>query len=140
MSFHTIMENVSKVVDGVGVGIIIIGLFASTVMFLWDEWKQWRGKPGQTRIDQPFRYYRQSLGRSILIGLEFLIAGDIIRTVAVSPTFYNLGTLAILVVIRSFLSWGLSMEIEGRWPWQPPRGAPPPGRGKAASPESPTEV
>jgi uncharacterized membrane protein len=140
MSFHTIMENVSKVVDGVGVGIIIIGLFASTVMFLLDEWKQWRGKPGQARIDQPFRYYRQSLGRSILIGLEFLIAGDIIRTVAVSPTFYNLGTLAILVVIRSFLSWGLSMEIEGRWPWQPPRGAPPPGRGKASSPESPTEV
>lgn len=132
MSFHTIMENVSKVVDGVGVGIIIIGLFASTVMFLLDEWKQWRGKPGQARIDQPFRYYRQSLGRSILIGLEFLIAGDIIRTVAVSPTFYNLGTLAILVVIRSFLSWGLSMEIEGRWPWQPPRAAPPPEPAKTS--------
>ena len=136
MSFHTIMENVSKIVDGFGVGIIIIGLLASSVMFLIDEWKQLRGKPGQTRIDEPFKFYRQSLGRSILIGLEFLIAGDIIRTVAVSPTFYNLGTLAILVIIRSFLSWGLSMEIEGRWPWQAPRAAPPPSRGQAASRDS----
>ena len=128
MSFHVVMDNASKVVDGVGVGIIIIGLFASSVMFLVDEWKQWRRVPGQTRIDEPFKFYRQSLGRSILIGLEFLIAGDIIRTVAVSPTFYNLGTLAILVVIRSFLSWGLSMEIEGRWPWQAPRQAAAPAK------------
>ena len=135
MSFHAVMDNASKVVDGVGVGIIIIGLFVSTVMFLWAEWKQWRGKQVQSRIDDPFRFYRQSLGRSILIGLEFLIAGDIIRTVAVSPTFYNLGTLAILVVIRSFLSWGLSMEIEGRWPWQPARPAPAPVPARDAADE-----
>jgi len=124
MSFHNVMETVSKVVDGVGVGVIAIGLLTSSLMFLWSEFNHWRGKPGHPRIDDPFSAYRQSLGRSILIGLEFLIAGDIIRTVAVSPTFYNLGTLAILVVIRSFLSWGLSMEIEGRWPWQAPREKP----------------
>ncbi|MHB8896993.1 MAG: DUF1622 domain-containing protein, partial [Candidatus Geothermincolia bacterium] len=118
---HNLMEIVSKVVDGIGVGVIAIGLVASSVMFLRAEYKQWQGTgaPGK-RLIHPFESYRQSLGRSILIGLEFLIAGDIIRTVAVSPTFYNLGTLAILVVIRSFLSWGLSMEIEGRWPWQAP--------------------
>jgi uncharacterized membrane protein len=124
MSFHNVMDTISKVVDGVGVGVIAIGLLVSTVLFLVSEYRQWRGKPVAHKIDDPFRAYRQSLGRSILIGLEFLIAGDIIRTVAVAPTFYNLGTLAILVVIRSFLSWGLSMEIEGRWPWQAPRGKP----------------
>lgn len=117
MEFHTVMENVSKVVDGMGVTVIVIGLVASSLMFLWRQMRR-REKEGPKQLESPFRWYRQSLGRSILIGLEFLIAGDIIRTVAVAPTFYNLGTLAVLVVIRSFLSWGLSMEIEGRWPWQ----------------------
>lgn len=121
MNFHDIMDTVSKIVDSFGVGIIMVGLVASSFLYLWDELKKWRAAPEQRQGDKPFRAYRQSLGRSILIGLEFLIAGDIIRTVAVAPTFYNLGTLAILVVIRSFLSWGLSMEIEGRWPWQAPR-------------------
>ena len=127
MDFHNVVDIVSKVVDGLGVGVILIGLLLSSFQFVWDEFKQWRGTAVPTqRLDHPFQSYRQSLGRSILIGLEFLIAGDIIRTVAVSPTFYNLGTLAILVVIRSFLSWGLSMEIEGRWPWQAPREKPKP--------------
>ncbi len=121
MEFHTVMENVSKVVDGMGVTVIVIGLVASSLMFLWRQMRR-REKEGTKQLENPFRWYRQSLGRSILIGLEFLIAGDIIRTVAVAPTFYNLGTLAVLVVIRSFLSWGLSMEIEGRWPWQTGRG------------------
>ncbi len=122
MDFHEIVDVVSKVVDGLGVGVILIGLIGSSIGFAWAELRRWRrDRSSDKRLDRPFQYYRQSLGRSILIGLEFLIAGDIIRTVAVSPTFYNLGTLAILVAIRSFLSWGLSMEIEGRWPWQPPR-------------------
>lgn len=122
MDFHSVMDNVSKVVDALGVIVIVVGLVASSIMYLWAELQKWRGKEASGKgFDNPFQFYRQSLGRSILIGLEFLIAGDIIRTVAVSPTFYNLGTLAILVLIRSFLSWGLSMEIEGRWPWQAPR-------------------
>jgi uncharacterized membrane protein len=132
MDFHSVMDSVSKVVDGLGVAVIVVGLVVSSLQFIWSEFKQWRGKvPPGNSLAHPYEYYRASLGRSILIGLEFLIAGDIIRTVAVSPTFYNLGTLAILVVIRSFLSWGLSMEIEGRWPWQAPRpGAKPVGFGR----------
>lgn len=119
MDFHSVMECVSKIVDSLGVAVIVIGLVVSSILFLWAEFRQWWGTDvSEKRLDHPFQSYRQSLGRSILIGLEFLIAGDIIRTVAVSPTFYNLGTLATLVMIRSFLSWGLSMEIEGRWPWQ----------------------
>jgi uncharacterized membrane protein len=120
MHFTNVMDAVSKVVDAAGVGVIAIGLLVSTALFAWNKLKEWRSKE-KTYGDESFRQLRESLGRSILLGLEFLIAGDIIRTVAVAPTFYNLGTLAVLVVIRSFLSWGLSMEIEGRWPWQPPR-------------------
>jgi uncharacterized membrane protein len=63
---------------------------------------------------------RQRLGRAILLGLEFLVAADIIRSVAVDPTFTSIGVLALLVVVRTFLSWSLEVEIEGRWPWSRP--------------------
>jgi uncharacterized membrane protein len=61
---------------------------------------------------------RQSLGRVILLGLELLVAADIIRTVATSPTFTSVGVLGLIVVIRTFLSYSLEVEINGRWPWQ----------------------
>jgi hypothetical protein len=69
-------------------------------------------------VDAAYVRYRRALGRAILLGLEFLVAGDIIRTVAISPTFTSLGILAIIVAIRTFLSTELELEIEGRWPWQ----------------------
>jgi uncharacterized membrane protein len=65
------------------------------------------------------RDYRQSLGRTILLGLEVLVAADVVRTVALDPTIQSAAVLGILVVIRTFLSWALVLEIEGRWPWQP---------------------
>ena len=74
-----------------------------------------RGRPH----DVAYRDCRQSLGRAILLGLEFLVAGDIIRTVAIAPTFTSVGVLGIIVLIRTFLSATLTVEIEGRWPWQP---------------------
>jgi uncharacterized membrane protein len=61
---------------------------------------------------------RSTFGRSVLLGLELLVAGDIIRTVAVDPTLDNLLVLGLLVVIRTFLSWSLEVEIDGHWPWQ----------------------
>ena len=65
-----------------------------------------------------YREYRQLLGRSILLGLELLVAADIIRTVAVTPTFTSVGVLAVIVLVRTFLSFSLELEITGRWPWQ----------------------
>ena len=65
-----------------------------------------------------YRVYRQQVGKAILLGLEFLVAGDIIRTVAVAPTFAGVGVLAILVVVRTFLSFTLDVELTGKWPWQ----------------------
>jgi uncharacterized membrane protein len=65
-----------------------------------------------------YKQLRSSLGRSILLGLELLVAADIINTVAVEPTLTSLAVLAGIVAIRTFLSWSLEVEIDGRWPWQ----------------------
>ncbi|MRR11311.1 DUF1622 domain-containing protein [bacterium] len=61
---------------------------------------------------------RTTFGRSILLGLELLVAADIIRTIAVELTLENLANLAVLIAVRTFLSWSLEVEIDGRWPWQ----------------------
>lgn len=65
-----------------------------------------------------YQELRRDLGRSIILGLEFLIAGDIIRTVTVSQTLESVATLVVIVLIRAFLTIALELEIEGRWPWQ----------------------
>jgi uncharacterized membrane protein len=65
-----------------------------------------------------YRRYRQDLGRAILLGLEVLIAADIVQTVTLKPTMDSVVVLAIVVAIRTFLSWSLALELEGKWPWQ----------------------
>jgi uncharacterized membrane protein len=66
-----------------------------------------------------YEHYRSTLGRALLLGLEILVAADVVRTVALEPTLVNVATLGLLVVIRTFLSWSIVLEVEGRWPWQP---------------------
>ena len=63
---------------------------------------------------------RHDIGRAILLGLEVLVAADIVRSVTLAPTMDGLTVLATLVVIRTFLSWSLALELDGRWPWQRP--------------------
>lgn len=65
-----------------------------------------------------YQRYRRDLGRAILLGLELLVAADIVRTVAFTPTMDSVLVLAMIVAIRTFLSWSLALELEGRWPWQ----------------------
>lgn len=81
-----------------------------------------RNAPSEMVDDGPFdrryRALRANLGRAILLGLEFLVAADIIGTVAIEPSFRSLGVLALIVAIRTFLSFSLELEISGRWPWQ----------------------
>jgi len=67
---------------------------------------------------QRYQRYRQDLGRAILLGLEVLVAADIVQTVAFTPTMDTVLVLAMIVVIRTFLSWSLALELEGCWPWQ----------------------
>jgi uncharacterized membrane protein len=62
--------------------------------------------------------FRAALGRAMLLGLEILIAADVVRTAALSPTLINFTALGVLVIVRTFLSWSIVVEIEGRWPWQ----------------------
>jgi uncharacterized membrane protein len=70
-------------------------------------------------VDEPhYDQYKIRIGRSLLLGLEVLVAADIVKTIAIELTFTSLGLLAGLVVVRTFLSWTLVLEIEGRWPWQ----------------------
>lgn len=65
-----------------------------------------------------YRGLREGLGRAIMLGLEFLVAADIIRSVALEPSFQTVGVLGLIVLVRTFLSWSIEVEIEGEWPWQ----------------------
>jgi uncharacterized membrane protein len=82
-------------------------------------------EPGDGPVDA-YTTARRNVGRSVLLGLEVLVAGDIIRTVAVDPSFTSVGVLAVIVLVRTFLSFTIELEISGRWPWQQ-RGADPAG-------------
>lgn len=105
------MHLIASCFEAVGVGIIVIGAVVATGMFLF-------GGFGLVGWPAASRLFRANLGRAILLGLELLVAADIIGTVAVTPSFSNLGILAAIVLIRTFLSFSLEVEIEGRWPWQ----------------------
>ena len=107
----------TRVVEIVGTAIIVVGSFGALGIFLV------RMATGAGPRDTLVAAFRSNLGRSILLGLEFLVAADIINTVAVEPTVQSLIVLAGIVLIRTFLSFSLEVEIEGRWPWQKNRGA-----------------
>ncbi|MBV9529401.1 DUF1622 domain-containing protein [Sphingomonas sp.] len=110
-----IAHIIAKIVELSGIGIIAIGAFGTLVIFLMAFTR------GGDR-DEAIANFRSSLGRAILLGLEFLVAADIINTVAVTPTLLSVAVLAGIVIIRTFLSFSLEVEIEGRWPWQRRKG------------------
>lgn len=101
------IEHVGYLLDATGVLVIVIGVLVSAFRTVTGKAEE-RGYTG----------LRQNIGRSILLGLELLVAADIIRTVAVEPTLSNVAVLAVIVLIRTFLSFTLEVELEGRWPWQ----------------------
>jgi uncharacterized membrane protein len=88
-------------------GVLRVAITKGTVRYLF-------------KLDEPgaFGSYKHQMGRSLLLGLEFLVAGDVVRTVALEPTLLNVSVLGLLVLVRTFLSWSLAVEIEGHWPWQ----------------------
>ncbi len=111
LDFEDSIQFVGKSVDVLGVAVVVAGIVFATVVLA----RRWltNGDHGDL-----YREYRQTIGKAILLGLEFLVAADIIRTVAVSPSFKGAGVLAIIVLIRTFLSMALQLELEGRWPWE----------------------
>ena len=90
-----------------GVFIIVVGIIWSTYHCLSRRRQLW-----------DYDQYKIHIGKSLLLGLEVLVAADIVKTIAIELTFTSLGLLAGLVIVRTFLSWTLVLEIEGRWPWR----------------------
>ena len=110
MDFRQLMDYASRGLEIVGVTIIIVGFFVGFVRALRDTLR------GQSR--GVYAMVRKHFGQSILLGLEVLVAADLIRTVAVDPTLENVAVLGVIVLIRTFLSFSLEIEIYGRLPWR----------------------
>jgi uncharacterized membrane protein len=111
MERQDIIYAISQGIDLAGVVIIAFGALVGTLRFVRDVLQQ-------APITQAYGRIRTFLGRALLLGLEFLVAGDIIRTVAIEPTFDSVIVLAIIVLVRTVLSLSIDVEIDGRWPWQ----------------------
>ncbi len=111
MDYNHAIQDIGDVVDAAGVAVMVVGATAAAVS-------------ATVRLAhhdiKTYRRFRQQLGQAILLGLELLVAGDIIRTVAATPTLISVAILGIIVLIRTFLSFSLEVELTGRWPWQGP--------------------
>jgi uncharacterized membrane protein len=109
MDFNDVIEKIGMTIDAAGVVVIVIGAAIAFVVSAVRLSRHGR---------DVYRRFRQQLGQTILLGLELLVAGDIVRTVAASPTLTSVAILAAIVLVRTFLSFSLEVEINGRWPWQ----------------------
>jgi uncharacterized membrane protein len=105
------IEVVSVAIEVLAIGIIVVAIILGTVRY-------WRRSLSRAPGPDAYGEYKVGLARSLLLGLEILVAADVIRTVALDPTPAALISLGLLVLIRTFLSWTLVLEAEGRWPWQ----------------------
>jgi uncharacterized membrane protein len=115
-TLHTFIEFGATGIDAMAVALILgTFLWASVRFFV-------QARRGTANA---YPRYKTFLGRALSLGLEFLVAADVIRTVGVAPTFRNIALLGAIIVIRTALSWSLVVEMEGRWPWQPATGGSP---------------
>ena len=107
------ISAVALVIEVIAILIIVIAIFWGLFQYLHHAYV------AHNLIDERFNAYRTTLGRALLLGLEILVAADIIKTVALETTIESVVVLGLLVLIRIFLGWSLIVELEGRWPWQP---------------------
>jgi uncharacterized membrane protein len=110
MSFTSLLAHVARVFEGIGAGVLVIGLIWSVVLAT----RTWRVAGGR----RGYQVLREAIGAVLLLGLEILVAADLITTVAVAPTVRNVAVLGLIVLIRTFLSVSLQVEIDGRLPWR----------------------
>lgn len=109
---HKVIEWAALVIELLAVAVIVAGVLVlavkrGTVRYVF-----------QAHAHGEYESYKHQLGKALLLGLELLVAADVVRTVALEPTLKNVALLGLLVLIRTFLSWSLAVEMEGRWPWQ----------------------
>jgi uncharacterized membrane protein len=105
-----IAENVSEWIEIVAVSVIAIAVLVAFVVGL--------SVVRRSGLTAGIEAVKRQIGRGLLLGLDLLIAADVIRTVTLEPTLENVSALGVLVVVRTFLAWSLVVELEGRWPWQ----------------------
>jgi uncharacterized membrane protein len=105
------IEIAALAIEVLAVVIIVVAMFYSTGRYFVQAVMR-------RQIRESYERLKISLGRSLLLGLEILVAADVVRTVALEATLQSVAVLGLLVLIRTFLSWALVVEIEGRWPWQ----------------------
>ena len=110
------IEFAIRAIEGLAVAIIALSVFVFTLRYLYFMLVR-RGRSAAA-----FTQYKHGLGKALLLALELLVAADVVRTVVLEFTLANVTALGVLVLVRTFLSWSLVVEIEGRWPWQPMRG------------------
>ena len=110
MGFTDVMEHVARAFEVVGAAVLVVGLVWSVVSAA----RTWHATDGRTG----YRALRETFGGALLLSIEILVAADLIRTVAVSPTLTSVAVLALIVLIRTFLSFSLEVEIEGTLPWR----------------------
>ena len=113
MDYEHFVVAAARVVEFTGVFVLLLGALIATLAFA-------RRLVRRVSLQDAYHALRADLGRAILLGLEFLVIADIIGTVAIEPTLQNLGVLAVIVAIRTLLSFALELEVSGRWPWQRP--------------------
>jgi uncharacterized membrane protein len=111
MDYEHFVTSAARVVEFVGVAVLLLGALLAGGTFSWRLMRR-------AGFDDAYHALRADLGRAILLGLELLVIADIIGTVAIEPTLQNLGVLAVIVAIRTLLSFALELEVSGRWPWQ----------------------
>ena len=117
MDVPALIEIIGLAIDVLGVIVIVVAIALAGV-------GAGRRRLAGEDAESIFRRLRQSIGRGVLLGLELLVAGDIIRTVVIEPTFESVGVLALIVLVRTFLSFSLEVELSGRWPWRRGAGGP----------------
>ena len=108
------IEIAALAIEILAVAIIVVSIFSSLGRYLFHSVLR-------PEMEGQYQELKFSLGRALLLGLEILVAADVVRTVALEATFESVVVLGLLVLIRTFLSWALVVEIEGRWPWQAER-------------------
>jgi uncharacterized membrane protein len=108
-TIHGWIEWAAQGIEVLAVTIMAVFIMVGTARWLFHSGKQ---------IEEAYEHYRVILGKSLLVGLELLVAADIIRTVILQTSLINLAMLGLLVAIRTLLGWTLTVEVEGRWPWQ----------------------
>jgi uncharacterized membrane protein len=106
----TVVNAAAYIAEGIGVAVILIGVMVALIRYA--------AHPRSLERNRAYDRLRRELGRAIIIGLEFLVAAEVVRTVVIERTLENIVVLAVIVLIRTLLSFALFVEVEGRWPWK----------------------